>query len=73
MQRGLHGLVELALVSRAVSVKRHRHAAVALVLVREGEPRADGRLRADDAVAAEEVSIRLKSGSQYMCSVLGVW
>ena len=73
MRRGLHGLVELALVGRAVSVERHRHAAVALVLVREGETGADGRLRAYDAVATEEVGIRLQSGSQYMCSVLGLW
>mmetsp|Transcript_7944 Transcript_7944/g.18625 ORF Transcript_7944/g.18625 Transcript_7944/m.18625 type:complete len:248 (-) Transcript_7944:107-850(-) len=55
----VHGLVELALVGRAVSVKCHRHAAVALVLVRKRQPRAHGHLRADDAVAAEEVSIRL--------------
>mgnify|MGYP001307087751 CR=1 FL=1 len=73
MRRGSHGLVELALVGRAVSVERHRNATVALVLVREGEPGADGRLCADDAVAAEEVGIRLQSGSQSMCSVLGQW
>ena len=43
------------------------------MLVREGETGADGRLRADDAVATEEVGIRLQSGSQYMCYVLGLW
>ena len=63
----------LALVGRAVTIERKGDAAVALVLVREREARTERGLRADDAVATEEVGIRLQSGSQYMCSVLGLW
>ena len=40
--------------------------------MREGEAHAQGGLRADDAVAAEEVGIRLRSGSQHLCCVLGL-
>ena len=56
---GVCGLEELALVRRAVAVQRKRDAAVLGILVGEGEAGAEGRLRADDAVAPVKVVVGL--------------
>src|SRR5690606_6555079 len=52
-QRGhVEGLVDLALVGRAIPKIGEADAAIVAVLVREGEARAERHLRADDAVPA---------------------
>src|SRR3984893_5881131 len=51
----VHGLVDLALVGAAVTKIGQRDVLVAVVLVHEGEARADRHLGADDAVAAVEI------------------
>ncbi len=51
----VEGLVDLALVGRAVAEIGQRSAAVLVVLVREGEAVPSDDLRADDAVAAVEL------------------
>ena len=58
-ERGhVEGLVDLALVGRAIAEIGDRHMVVAAILVGEGEARAQRHLRADDAVAAEELLLR---------------
>ena len=60
LQRGdVHRLEELPLVGRTVAVQCEGTPAVALVLVRKREARAERRLRTDDAVTAEEVVLGL--------------
>ena len=55
-QRGhVEAFVDLALIDRAVAEIGHRDQAVVAVMVGEGEAGADRHLRADDAVAAEEI------------------
>ena len=51
----VEGFVNLALVDRAVAQINRANAAVAGILVLEGQAGADRHLRADDSVAAEEV------------------
>ncbi len=54
-RRHVEAFVDLALVDRAVAEIGHADAAVALVLVSEGQARTERYLGADDAVTAEEI------------------
>ena len=52
--RHVKRLEDLSLIARSVTIQRNRDILIPIVLVREGEPSADGHLRTDDAVATVE-------------------